>query len=209
MYDDQAEKQFIFIGNHPCLDFINTLIAQNGKQIDLLESFSDLIMWLEQMHLLDKEEAKKAERHWGNKPEGVRILSEARKFRASLREMVERIAAGKSVPPAAIETINKMLRYRVGYRQVTGRAGTFEQQFQADSQEADLLLGLLAESASDLLCTGDLSLIKQCQNPACILFFYDTTKNHGRHWCSMSACGNRLKVAAHYRRHRPADKRHR
>jgi len=209
MYDDQTEKQFILIGNHPCLDFINTLIVQNGERVDLLESFSDLIMWLEQMHVLDKEEAKKAERHWGNKPEGVRILSEAREFRASLREMVERIATGKSVPPAAIETINKMLRYRVVYRQVTRRAGTFEQQFQADSQEAELLLGLLAESASDLLCTCDLSLIKQCQNPACILFFYDTTKNHGRHWCSMSACGNRLKVAAHYRRHRPADKRHR
>ena len=209
MRDGHAEKRFFFIGNHPCLDFINTLIVQNGERVDLLESFSDVVMWLEQTHLLDKEEAKKAERHWGNKPEGVRILSEAREFRASLREMVERIAAGKSVPPAAIETINKMLRYRVVYRQVTRRAGTFEQQFQADSQEADLLLGLLAESASDLLCTCDLSLIKQCQNPACILFFYDTTKNHGRHWCSMSACGNRLKVAAHYRRHRPADKRHR
>ena len=209
MRDDQAEKQFIFIGNHPCLDFINTLIAQDGKPVDLLESLSDLVMWLEQTHLLDKEEAKKAERNWGNKPEGARILSKAREFRASLREMVERSAAGKSVPPAAIQSINKMLRYRVGYQQVTGRAGTFAQQFQAESQEADLLLGLLAESASDLLCTCDLSLIKQCQNPDCILFFYDTTKNHGRHWCSMSACGNRIKVAAHYRRHRPPGKRHR
>ena len=209
MHDGHAEKQFIFIGNHPCLDFINTLIAQDGKPVDLLESFSDLVMWLEQTHLLDKEEAKKAERNWGNKPEGARILSQAREFRASLREMVERSAAGKSVAPAAIQSINKMLRYRVGYQQVTGRAGTFAQQFQAESQEADLLLGLLAESASDLLCTCDLSLIKQCQNPDCILFFYDTTKNHGRHWCSMSACGNRIKVAAHYRRHRPPGKRHR
>ena len=209
MRDGHTEKRFFYIGNHPCLDFINTLIAQNGKPVDLLESFSDLVMWLEQTHSLNKEEAKKAERNWGNKPEGVRIFSEAREFRASLREMVERIAAGKSVLPAAVETINKMLRYRVGYRQVTGYAGTFAQQFQTKSEEADLLLGLLAESASDLLCTCDLSLIKQCQNPACVLFFYDTTKNHGRHWCSMSACGNRIKAAAHYRRHRPADKRHR
>lgn len=30
---------------------------------------------------------------------------------------------------------------------------------------------------------------------ACILFFYDTTKNYSRRWCSMSACGNRMKVA--------------
>ena len=118
--------------------------------------------------------------------------------------MVERIAAGKSVPSAAIENINKLLRYRVGYQQVTGRAGKFAQRFQAHSKEGDLLLGVLAEAASDMLCTCDLSLIKQCQNPACVLFFYDTTKNHGRRWCSMSVCGNRIKVAAHYRRHGPA-----
>jgi predicted RNA-binding Zn ribbon-like protein len=35
-----------------------------------------------------------------------------------------------------------------------------------------------------------------------VLLFYDTTKNHARHWCSMSLCGNRHKVAAHYRRRR-------
>lgn len=203
MRNGEAKKQFIFIGNHPCLDFINTLIAQNGKPVDLLDTFSDLVRWLEQTHLLEREEARKAERNWGNKPEGRRLLDQAREFRASLREMVVRIAAGKSVPPAAIENINKLLRYRVGYQQVTGRAGNFAQQFQAHSKEGDLLLGVLAEAASDMLCTCDVSLIKQCQNPACVLFFYDTTKNHGRHWCSMSVCGNRIKVAAHYRRHRP------
>ena len=70
------------------------------------------------------------------------------------------------------------------------------------SEDAHQLLGLLAEAATDLLCTCDLSLIKKCQNPECVLFFYDTTKNHARHWCSMSLCGNRSKVAAHYHRHR-------
>lgn len=203
--DGQAEKKFLFIGNHPCLDFINTLIVQNGQPVDLLNTFSDLVMWLEQTHLLDREEARRVERKWAGKPEGARILDEAREFRATLREMVERIAEGKSVLPTAIEAINRLLRYRVGYQQLAGRGGKFTQKFQAESQEADLLLGLLAEAASDMLCTCELSLIKQCQNPACILFFYDTTKNHGRHWCSMSACGNRIKVAAHYRRHRSGE----
>ena len=195
----------MFIGNHPCLDFINTRIAQNGQPVDLFETFSDLITWLVEARLLDREEAKKAERTWGGKLEGMRTLDQARQFRASLREMVERIAAGKPVPPAAIEAVNRMLRYRVGYDQLTNRRGKFEREFQAESQEAHRLLGLLATSASDLLCTCDLSLIKRCQNPACVLFFYDTTKNHARHWCSMSVCGNRIKVAAHYRRHRTAE----
>lgn len=203
--DGQSEKKFIFIGNHPCLDFINTRIFQNGRPVDLLDTFSDLITWLVETRLLDREEARKAERTWGGKLEGMRTLDQAREFRASLRAMVERITAGKPVPPAAIETINRMLRYRIGYDQLTNRNGKFKQGFQAESQEAHLLLGLLAKSASDLLCTCDFSLIKRCQNPACVLFFYDTTKNHARHWCSMSVCGNRIKVAAHYRRHRTAE----
>jgi len=199
---DQPERRFLFIGNHPCLDFINTRIAQNGQPVDLLDTFSDLLTWLVQARLLDREEASKAERNWGGQIEGIRTLDQAREFRAALREMVERIAAGKPVPQAAFEAINGKLRDRVGYPQLIRRSGKFEREFQLESQEANQLLGLLAESASNLLCTCELSLIKQCQNPVCVLFFYDTTKNHARHWCSMSVCGNRIKVAAHYRRMR-------
>ena len=65
-------------------------------------------------------------------------------------------------------------------------------------------LVLIAVAAADLLCHGDLSLVKKCDNPRCILYFYDTTKNHARRWCSMAGCGNRMKAAAHYRRLHPA-----
>jgi predicted RNA-binding Zn ribbon-like protein len=116
--------------------------------------------------------------------------------------MVTRIAAGRPVPQAAIEAINEMLSYRIGYPQLTCRKGKFEREYQAESQKANQLLGLLAEVATNLLCSCNFSLIKKCQNPLCVLFFYDTTKNHARHWCSMTICGNRSKVAAHYRRHR-------
>ena len=78
--------------------------------------------------------------------------------------------------------------------------GGFEKRFQADFREPEQLLWPVAESASDLLCYADLTLVKKCENPACVLFFYDTTKNHSRRWCSMSGCGNRMKVAAHYQR---------
>jgi predicted RNA-binding Zn ribbon-like protein len=28
-----------------------------------------------------------------------------------------------------------------------------------------------------------------------VLYFYDTTKNHRRQWCSAASCGNRHKVS--------------
>jgi len=202
MGEPRPQIPFLFVGNQPCLDFINTQLVVNERPVDLLATLSDLVAWLVQVRLLTDDEAKKIERQWGGQAKGTQTLEQARAFRVTLREMVERIASGRPVPQAAIEAINDLLRCRIGRPQLTRRKGKFEREFQAESQDANQLLGLLAEAASDLLCTCDLSLIKKCQNPACVLFFYDTTKNHARHWCSMSLCGNRSKVAAHYRRHR-------
>jgi predicted RNA-binding Zn ribbon-like protein len=199
---ERPNISFLFIGNHPSLDFINTQLLVNEQPVDLLATFPDLVAWLGQAHLLPEAEGAKLERQWGGEAKGRQILERARAFRGTLREMVERIAAGRPVPQAAVEAINDLLHHRLGHPHVTRRKDKLVQEFQVESWDAHQLLGLLAEAASDLLCTCDLSLIKRCQNPACVLFFYDTTKNHARHWCSMSVCGNRSKVAAHYHRHR-------
>ena len=42
--------------------------------------------------------------------------------------------------------------------------------------------------------------IKHCENPACVLWFFDTTRNGTRRWCSMATCGNRAKAHRHYDR---------
>jgi predicted RNA-binding Zn ribbon-like protein len=55
-----------------------------------------------------------------------------------------------------------------------------------------------------LLATGDFSLVRRCENAACVLWFYDRTRSHHRRWCSMARCGNRHKVAAFRKRRRGA-----
>ncbi|MEK8104393.1 CGNR zinc finger domain-containing protein [Micromonospora sp. M12] len=42
------------------------------------------------------------------------------------------------------------------------------------------------------------------RQPACVLHFYDTSRNGTRRWCSMDGCGGRAKAARHYQRHRAA-----
>jgi len=191
---------FLFIANQPCLDFINTDLVMNGQPTDLLSSFQDLVAWLVQAGLLTEKDAARIEGEGGH--DAMETLKQAKAFRSTMRNMAERLAARKPVPQAALALINQLLRHRIGYAQVTRRNGLFERRYEAGFEDANHVLGLLAEAASDLLCACDLSLVKQCHNPACVLFFYDTTKNHARHWCSMDLCGNRSKVAAHYRRHR-------
>lgn len=202
MRKGQSNKTFLFVSNHPCLDFINTQMIQQGRLVDLLESFDDLVSWLVQASVLTAAEATEAVRKWGGQRTGDRTFEEARTFRAVLRGMVEQIVKGRSVPTAAIESINRFLGARLGHTQLARVRGVFERRFRSQTTQAIHLVVPIAESASDLLCHSDLSLIKRCRNPACILYFYDTTKNHARHWCSMNICGNRMKVAAHYRRTR-------
>jgi len=191
---------FLFVGNQAALDFVNTDLVLDGNPTDLLPSFEAFISWSIQAGLVTKEEAKRIEQVGGR--HGAETLKQVKAFRTTMREMAERLAAGRPVLQATIEAVNLALRHRLGYPQVSRRRGAFERTYQTEIKNPNQLLGLLAEAASDLLTACDPSLVKKCQNPACVLFFYDTTKNHARHWCSMSLCGNRSKVAAHYQRHR-------
>ena len=198
----QSGNPFIFIGNQTCLDFINTQMIQHGHPVDLLEDFTSLMAWMVQARILDAGDAKEAIRKWGGQRDGLRTFERARELRATLRDMAKRLVAGRAVPPSALDAINGLLRLRLGYAQLTRTRGGFERRFHVETGEAIHLLAPIAESASDLLAHCERALIKRCKNKACILYFYDTTKNHARHWCSMSICGNKIKVAEHYRRKR-------
>ncbi|MNR58262.1 CGNR zinc finger [compost metagenome] len=63
------------------------------------------------------------------------------------------------------------------------------------SATAEQYLAPLAEMAAQLLVEGDFNLVRECEHPDCVLWFYDRTKSHRRRWCSMALCGNRHKVA--------------
>ena len=196
----EAQK-FLFVGNHPCLDFINTQMIVKGVPTDVLESFEDLVSWLVQAKLLTHSQAHAAGAEL-NRKETNSLLEQAKTFRGTLRDLAERIVAHKPIPDSTITAINQLLSQRPGYPQVVRGKRGFDQRFHTAATPAHNLLVPVAEAASDLLCRADFALIKKCGNPVCILYFYDTTKNHARNWCSMQLCGNRMKVAAHYRRKR-------
>ncbi|MGW1043602.1 CGNR zinc finger domain-containing protein, partial [Streptomyces sp. NPDC002547] len=63
---------------------------------------------------------------------------------------------------------------------------------------ADHAVQLLAHQAVQLFAGPDRDRLRPCLAPNCLLFF---VKNHARReWCSPT-CGNRMRVARHYRRH--------
>ena len=62
---------------------------------------------------------------------------------------------------------------------------------------------LAAESLLELLENGA-GPSEICENPDCVLWFFDTTRNGMRCWCSMAVCGNRMKARRHYDRRKGA-----
>jgi predicted RNA-binding Zn ribbon-like protein len=197
-------EKYLFVGNAAWLDFVNTEVMSGGGRTDLIGDYGDLADWLAEAGLVGSDEAAAALERWGGTREGARALEEARRFRAALRGAAERLAAGRRVGDDAVAAINDVLARPVHATEVRREGGRYVRAERWAFAAAADALAPVAESARDLLVDGDPSLVRKCRNPSCILFFYDTTKNHGRAWCSMSGCGNRTKVAAHYRRRRAA-----
>jgi predicted RNA-binding Zn ribbon-like protein len=194
--------KFGFISGYDCLDFLNTQIIHQGQTIDRLKDFDHLIAWLHQAGFLDPAQAEKALQAWGNSIEGEEILEQAKMLRRTLREMVERFIADQEIDPATIAEINRLLRAGAGYLQLVVEDHGYATHLKFVAETPMDLLSPLAAAAAGMLSQADLSLIKQCDNPDCIRFFYDSTKNHSRRWCDMDTCGNRMKVAAYYARKR-------
>jgi len=195
-------SDFSFVANVLCLDFVNTLAISNGVESDRLTSDSDVINWCVQAGIVDLEQKQSLFPQSAKIGEQGKLLKLAISFRSELRVIAEHIVGSRQIPAPLIERLNEILRTKNGYNQLTRENDKFIRKYFTVFNEPVQLIEPIAESAAELLSEGNLSLVKKCEDTACILFFYDNTKNHARRWCSMSGCGNRAKAAAHYRRKR-------
>jgi predicted RNA-binding Zn ribbon-like protein len=190
---------FHFVGNLLCLDLVNTEAMSQGRRTDLLRGYGDLVAWLRRAGVLDDAGAEADRRREGT-GEADDAMRHARALRGALREMARSLVDGEAVGDGALRAINEVLALRPAIGRVERTAEGFALRTQPLTEGAAQLLAPVAESAAWLLEHGDRALLKRCENPQCILYFYDTTKNHSRRWCSMDGCGSRHKAAAYYRR---------
>lgn len=197
---------FYFIGNHPVVDFINTNISVSGKRIDLLETFSRLLDWLWKADYLSKEEVELYEQRWGNSGEGARTLEAAKELRSSLLAIIDKSNKGEEVADIYLESINHLLKERVITTKLVKKDSGFDQVRQIKFQTSSDILIPLAEAAIVFISNYNLALVKQCEGSDCVLYFYDSSKNNTRRWCSQKTCGNRMKVAAYLERQQTKNK---
>lgn len=187
---------FLFVANDPSLDFVNTEVILAGVRTDLFESFGDLTQWFEQANLASAAEMQRFARVWTDTPEAETTLQATRALRSALRNAVERVARIGRVPSTLADVLGNELREPRLATEVVPSHGRLKTRPHWILEKPSDLLVPVAYSAAAFFATADYSAIRKCEDPKCILFFYDTSKNHSRRWCSMDMCGNRAKVAA-------------
>lgn len=169
---------FFFRGGDVALDFANTRLGAR----DLLAG--RLSAWLRAAGL----------------PKGRgRGGGDAIRLRDAIRTGAESLAAGRAVPPAAAAEIDRILRANAGAFRLRGKGAALRLGFEPARPHP---LAPVAEAAARLFTGSDRKLVRRCGNPACFLLFLDRTRNARRRWCSMTICGNRMKVAAWRARNR-------
>jgi predicted RNA-binding Zn ribbon-like protein len=163
-------------GEPLALDLVDTEWRKDGELNDLLATRAGHQQWLSERDL--RAPATPAAR---------RALLEARR---AIRGVLE-----QPDDPAGHAALDRILaRGRIRLR--VDATGDHEQVEIA----ADWRVPWLA--VRNLLSLRDqhATRVRNCANPACVLWFLDATRSGTRRWCSMATCGNRLKARRHYQR---------
>ncbi len=168
-------------GEPLALDLVNTQWVDRGTARDLFDEAGGTRSWLAEHRMLH-----------GGDGEVPDVETPLRTARAALRRVLER--AG----PREEDALNTVLGRGTLRRRV--QAGVVTEQVEVE--EAWRPAWLAAVSYLDLLDDRP-ERIRRCAHPACVLYFYDTSRNGTRRWCSMEGCGSRVKASRHYARNRP------
>ncbi len=188
-------NNFFWIGGALWLDAVNSEWISDGERVDGWRDAASLEAWLRQAgERFGEAEALRDVRLKG----GDELLEAAKPLRAALRAACEAAHEERRVPALALAELNAALARRAVMSRLEATADGWREREVLAGQEG--VLWLLARSAARSWTGGELSRLKPCANPDCILWFLDTSKNGTRRWCSMQGCGNRHKVTAHYER---------
>lgn len=187
-----AKPPFVFIGKHVALDFVNTELIEQDRRLELLGSEADFLHWASCAGLASARVSSV-------KP---RLDPRVHGLRAALRSLFEAQVVHARPADDALATLNRWLERPRRPEPLLFRAGVYRRGSPAMASTAELLAHI-ADQAAELLLSERRTQLKSCANGHCILLFLDQSRAGRRRWCSMEVCGNRAKVAAHQRRHRP------
>lgn len=123
-----------------------------------------------------------------------------RRLRAALRATIEAVLDAAPAPAGAVADLNFFMRSApVSTRLTWTAAGPRAQPWWHREYGGNARLAFVATEAAEFLSDpAKARLLRRCANPACRMIF--VAVNPRRAWCVPGVCGNRVRVARHYRR---------
>ena len=179
------------VGGEPlAVDLADTLVTVTSPPTDLLSSDErNATFWALQTARLPADAA-------------VPDIRATQAMRAAVRELLDAHLEQRSPAPDALETVNQAAADAPtsphlmvsGDGQLT--AGIIWNNHDAQART----LAAVAGSVIEVLTGPAAGRLRRCANPACSMLF--VAADARRIWCTQNICGNRTRVARHYRRHR-------
>lgn len=184
-----------------CFNFINTVHSRKDDVIyDYLNSYEDLLGWCKRIEILPEQRLRQINAlARGDGKMAAKTLTKARELREAMYIVFSQIRSEKSMPVEPLEKFNRALTNALAQLQLHIAKGKLSLRWPLAVSLEEPLWHIL-KSSFDVWTQEDPLRIKECPN--CGWIFLDKTKNKGRRWCNMKACGSNDKALRYYYRNK-------
>ena len=206
-----AAVEMKLVGGRLCLDFLNTVDGRKSDSPrsvdtvlgDKLKDYSDLVQWSRHSGIVTATEAERLiQASKRNARAAKDVFERAIALREALYRVLKAIMTSRRPQSIDLETVNEELLRARSHEKLIHEANGFIWEWVGSEAALDRMLWSIAQSAAELLTTGDLSRLRECVGEECGWVFEDTSRNRSRQWCDMQNCGNLAKVRRYRTRHK-------
>ncbi|XVQ87026.1 CGNR zinc finger domain-containing protein [Microbispora siamensis] len=187
-------------GEPLALDLVNTRPHTPDGPVDLIATVEGLRAWL----------SLQAGRLAGALPEGgeapltdddlAAALDAVHEVREHAAAAIDQARRGLRPPEDALRGLNRAQRAAPAIRVLAWDGAAVTAVPHRDGPPGARPAAVLAEAVAELLTDPTVTTVRECAADDCAMLFLPAHPR--RRWCSAARCGNRARVARHYRRHR-------
>jgi predicted RNA-binding Zn ribbon-like protein len=177
------------VGEPLAIDLVNTRVQPPGApELDFLANPDTFHAWLA------------AEGDRVATPSGDVNLGALRELRGHIDRALHDARHGMEPSARARVALSAAQRAAPTYRELGWDGAGVTAAWRRAADPTENLLAELADAAADLLTDPSVRTVRRCEGPECRMLFLPTHPR--RRWCSPALCGNRVRVARYYERHK-------
>jgi predicted RNA-binding Zn ribbon-like protein len=178
------------VGEPLAIDLVNTL----PNDADLLATPEQLRLWLEREALpVGRDERI-----------DTAVLQAVHAVRADCIAVFRALIADQAPPDDALRGLEAALAAAPARTDLDWDGASIIARTEREGAAPERLAAHLAAAAVELVTDPAIARLRRCEAPDCVLLFLPAHPR--RRWCSPERCGNRVRVARYYQRHKEGER---